>query len=687
MDEIEGLNPIERLNRMNERNGWIVQSDMPVPDVGGLSMSERFHRMDTLQKQGKMQQMRQFVQAEYSDAFRAFMRNLEGDPGPYDIRYFLYPDLFFYLKDPGRQDTQICTIMDFQYGSYSRSHMITKKTFSAFLQNQCMLPPMSNHVTDALFDALGRRLREFPRTGYEVLLEHLKQSDPQLAMFLSMPQSVCLSREQNLIFNIQAIRAAIRGPYSHFCPIPWKSVLEEADSDSGDYLLFEELRQRKASVRLMQKVFRELNRELSSKEGCHLDHEADRYDHEAVFAVGASGSEFISAYYQPSSDSFASVKRDWQNFQIKHFPLHRRFADEPVSDTILTFFRTLCGNYVAGVNSLARFLSRAMDPALPGMTVIYTKQHPEQLKAVMCELFQDCWANLRLDQKRDRGPKLPSLNQLAKPTALKRLFVEQMNSKSVVFVRDLAASDKNLRKLRWLLKGRAVQLKSPYFPPQRYCNKLHLVCVSDDPVRVKVLQKQFRLADVIDLSICEEEESLPELTEHDYHWLRSTFSLYGLKLRTLENLQIPDPAAPAQTAPLPNLALEITAFLQSCRQGKDLHCDTFQLYDGFVAFYRERTCGTNPAITKVKFNKQVRAMLGKCFGRAVVYRKRRKSGVLKWWYIGITLPQVSAQPIPKQPSALESYLRHINTYKLSNDFHPVLNVRIKRSLPEGANQA
>lgn len=633
-------------------------------DLKPLSPIDRINNMNMSQKRTHVEDMRKTIYSEYMNVLQVFSQNIAHIQTPYNLIYLQYPFFYFYQKDPKKQDSPICTIESFRYGSQYKSHIITRKTFSSFLQNQCMLPQLSDDIVDPMFHALDQFIRTFPRNSIETLLEVVKHYNPMLAAFLTVSNAMCLSREGNLYVNCAVIPRA----YTPYLSESFQSALDLQWPNVPDKLLY--------------KVFKVLTQELSLSANGYIDNEATGCNHTVVFGTNTDGAGFISARYQPNSDSFEVTMCDWANFQLKHFPLRIHFSGELVSDTLCSFFHALCGDSTAVVDTLSCFVSRAMDPVLPGMTIIYTKHYQEQLLTILSKLFQDVQVSLDFRSRKDGAAALPSLNQLAKISVLKKLFVAQSNSKSVIFIRDLAASEGNLRVLKKLLKGTKITLRSSYLPPQYYYNTLHMICVSNNLNRVKAIQKQFKSVNLVDLSICEREGELPELSSHDYNWLCSTFLLYGLKLRTLIKEQRSDPASRTMLEPLPNLTSEIEKFLDSCKRREGLHCDTFRLYDSFVEFYKSRHCGSEPATTKIKFNKAARSIIDMHYGKAVIYHKIRTSHMVGWYYDGLDLPDNPPLPSREHPSKLLEHLSHINTYALSNYFDPVLDVRIVRPLPD-----
>lgn len=633
-------------------------------DSNHIPVLERLYNMDRNQagiSRGNEQRM---AVQNYAAAFQRFAQTVSG---PCDLRCLQYPFLFFYLKEPKKKNSLICTIRYFQYGTRCKSNAITEKTFPSFLRNQCMVAEVSSAEATRMFQALSQLLRTYPRGVLEYLIEDMKRFDPGVAAILSQRGTVVLTKENNLC--VSAV------------PNSWVYT----SRDQFEFLpVIDDERCKWANVpeKLLQKTLKVLS-EKCAENGDYIPNEAQRAECSAVFGIDAEEFPYIEAKYQPNSDSFECVRRGWANVQLKSMPLYHEFKMQAVSDELASVFRGLCGDSIAAIDALAKCVSRVMDPALPGMTIICAQKHKEKLQDIFIELFQEHIAVGMVPARNGKGNVFPSLNQLAKKQMLKQLFLAQFYGKSMVFVRDLTASDGNLKLLKKLIVGKKITLHSSDLPPQYYFNKLQIVCICDNHARAGALQTQFKMAEFIDLSICEQQLELPKLAERDLHWLKSTFLLYGLKLRTLERDQMPDPIRRTESKELPCFESEVERYLEQCEFGEGLHCDTHEVYDRFLAFYRSQHGESKIGTTKIKFNKLVRAIIEKKHARAVVYKKIRTPNAVNWQYVGMGLPKDPFPERERSETGYQNYLAHINTYALPNDFEPIRRARIVRQLSEG----
>lgn len=393
--------------------------------------------------------------------------------------------------------------------------------------------------------------------------------------------------------------------------------------------------------------------------------------------------KFQIVVYQPDSDSFTHVPQQWIYLNLKYFPAPPSYPSAPVSESISALFHRLCGTSVGLVDALARFLAQAMDPTAPGLTVLYSRHDCDYLTTVLSDIFKRVTVfSLKTDPK--AASPFPSLNQLTKKEAMKQLFLDQMQCKSIIFVRDILPSDHSIKIVRRLLRGEKVNLNSAIAPPQHFYNKLHFICITDNWTRAEALQKRLK-TNLIRLS---DEIPAPDLTQskltsRDLNWIRSSFLAYGLKLRTLDTLGIPDPF-PLPEKPLPPDPIsELLEFLeQGCIRQKGLYCDTTRLYQGYVEYYRSHHYGALPELTKIKFNKAVRVLMKQHRFKGVTYRKARirKTSPPLWYYIGVDLSY--NQPPPPEPLPIEQsqpllpYLQHINLYALPIEGRSDMTVRI-----------
>ena len=230
-----------------------------------------------------------------------------------------------------------------------------------------------------------------------------------------------------------------------------------------------------------------------------------------------------------------------------------------VPEGALRLLQALCGDDLTSVKQLSVVLSATMSPSEGGVTILLT-QHPQLLRDVFAKILGTSL------YRPAPGKRALSFNLLAKRPCQFSLFLAQEQGVGAALIADPLPSDANLPLIKKLIMGTRIACKTPMFPTQWYQNKLHFLCITSDPNRASLLQLKLK-ASQIDLSLSKllPDQNAALLTDEDLHWLRTTFLLHGLKLRTLQAADIPP--VPQEKEPVrPTTKESIQAFLSQCCQ-------------------------------------------------------------------------------------------------------------------------
>ena len=370
-------------------------------------------------------------------------------------------------------------------------------------------------------------------------------------------------------------------------------------------------------------------------------------------------------------------------FQPKIIPLpHYDVAD--FSKTVLSFFNSILGNDVSLLEQFIFSLTDAMLTDGPRFLVLHTKAHKKELQAFFSDVLSPTAVKIDFrPHPKARQRTCLTLTQLAKSTYLRALFLAQSAGKCTVLVDDVLPSDASLRTLRKLISGKHISINSDFAPPQHYYNRLCIVCVTDNHKKAEYFQKKFK-AKVIDFSYSE--SAAPhdlKFEPQDVARLYHTLIPYGLKLKTLQALDIADPAPfDFPHTPTPPTEEEcIHSFLDLCHYEKDCLCTTSEVYDSYCQFLAVTHAGRSPSLTKTMFNKKFKALTKSRF----VFKRPHKSrtGPSPYCYVGLKLPEAFPPPVvpvcAPQESLLRQYLEHISKYQIKYDG---LRVKVNRTAKE-----
>lgn len=244
---------------------------------------------------------------------------------------------------------------------------------------------------------------------------------------------------------------------------------------------------------------------------------------------------------------------------------------------------------------------------------------------------------------------------------------------------DVLPSDGNLSTLQNLIDGKHISIKSDFAPLQHYNNRLCIVCVTDKSSTMEYLHKKELKAHILDFSLAESAASRPiELNSTDATWIYNTLIPYGLKLKTLKDQKISDPAPfDVQRTPPPLAETAcIRAFFQLCQKQNDCCCDTHEVYQSYCQFLAVTQNGRKTEFSKIQFNKKFREISKSKF----IYKRphRSRKGPSPYCYIGLklpeTFPQSEAAPSAPQEDCLMRYLKHIEKYQLTGQMKTTLDI-------------
>lgn len=567
-----------------------------------------------------------------------------------------FPFLFFYLEDSSSEGGPICYHSPFLHEN-RYTNRISKETFPAFLVNVCAIPYTPGDKAEQFFAALEALVRCAPRGRLRLIQEELQMLSPFYTQWQQLQSSIRMSKDKNLFVTAETVPAAagpaasgaylsvFQLPPEHYLPAPlMRQYLEAYRSQAGeDYAPIPEIRVQ---------------------------------PHTLLYCTQrAEGPSLLSAVYRPESNSFALRPQTQALFNVKALPLEGRFASGCLPDGIRPLFQRLCSSSAQTLDQLAQVLAQTMEAdGEGGLTVFYTRQHKRLLQSLLEQLFGAAAVPPQVFTKHPKAEdELPSLNQLTKSDNLIQLFLGQSRGAGAVLVSDLAPSDVSLQTVRKLLGGKELSLSSPSCPPQHFCSRLHLLCVTDRLDRVQLFEKKLK-AQVVDLSCAEQPDASPlQLFPEELHWLRTSFLLHGLKLHTLRALASNGVSSPPQPPAALSLRDVILDFLsQECEMGEGMCCDTAQLYQGFLQFHLRRHPGAEVPISKICFNKEVRRLIDQTKASSIQYKKLRPAPKEppRWYYVGLALAQaggpVSSAPIqvPSQGPSLEQRLLEIHQNRL-----------------------
>lgn len=206
-----------------------------------------------------------------------------------------------------------------------------------------------------------------------------------------------------------------------------------------------------------------------------------------------------------------------------------------------------------------------------------------------------------------------------------------------------------------------------------------IVCVTDKSSTIEYLHKKELKAHILDFSLTESAASHPiEFNSADATWIYNTLIPYGLKLKTLKDQKISDPAPfDVQRAPSPLAEIAcVRAFFQLCQKQNDCCCDTREVYQSYCQFLAATQNGRKTEFSKIQFNKKFREISKSKF----IYKRphRSRKGPSPYCYIGLKLPETfpksEAAPSAPQEDCLMRYLKHIEKYQLTGQIKTTLDI-------------
>jgi len=483
---------------------------------------------------------------------------------------FIYPFSYFYTKPHSQsKSANIYTTIKFQTEQGNYISKLTLKTFPAFLKYYCGIHYPYNQYLSDFYQALVQLIQQYPRSKSDKELEKIKQFSPQFAHWLMTgPSNVYVDTNNNLYFDPQPFF----GQYpTAFGQPKYQSIL------CLPLQIFPKTNYVKSYVKEYFDNF--------SKTKEKIDLYSISFPKDSLFYYSALNRNhiFFSANYQPESDSFSLQKYPNYNdtYSLKAIPLVRGNSLVQVPKSITHLFKHLCGENTNLLDQLARFFAMALAPSnSAGLTVLYTKQHKKLLSDCLIQVFLEMMAYGSLDSP------FASFNQLSHGKNRKQLFIAQTEGKGIVFVEDIPPTTSNVSILIKMIKGKAINISTDFFPDQHYANNLHFICVTDDASKLESFGSSLNQ---IDFTRYESPLETPiKFTNEDIHWLRSTFTLYGLKLRTLSLSKITDPNPYKIEPVLPSSdAEDVQLFIdKGCLLTKDSFSQGCDLHIGYKNFYR-----------------------------------------------------------------------------------------------------
>ena len=572
-----------------------------------------------------------------------------------------YPFVFFYFHQAKQT---LYTLNHFSYGERLRSKIINPQTFPSFLVNECNISYQKGEKAENLYSALFELIKDFPGDRRSNIINRIKYYNPEFATWIQVLSPLLQSSSKNLYFDTYIdssvpFHSSLRyQPIFNLASIIPKNVPRDLirsllqEVSKTDYVLNRPYTLQEYTTNHIENIFG--NQGLTVRIPVFYSHESDKF-----IANPLPGSEYYIA--------------------MKYTVLFRNRTVPSVPDGATRFLQVLCGDHLSVANQLSRFLSLAMSPSEGGVTVLLT-QSPEFLTNALAKIF---YTTPEFSPSISSKRKL-SFNLLSKHSVQYSLFIAQAQGVSVAFIADTTPSDSNLPKIKKLLKGKTIPLKTHLFPTQHYQNKLHFICVTSDFKKASVIQNKLN-ANLIDLSASEisPDGGTIQLTDQDLLWLRTTFLLHGLKLRTLQAAGIE--TSPQEEVPeSPTIKESINAFLSECCQyEEDAFCNLKTVYETYRHYISATQNGRDPLIGKNTFKTEFEsALTHKSVLNNVHYRRSRHpdNGISEsghgnralFGYQGLKLippsPEVNQDQSPeKNKVSLRDYLNQISQYNIHFD--------------------
>ena len=612
----------------------------------------------------KADEMRQSLWSEYETARDFYIKTAEyfcNKPVPLTPP-LQSPFLYIYLyKQKSKQVLK--TVYPFLYGKACFTKNLTEKTFPAFLENACNTPYVKGEAAQSLFSALNKLLLEYPYNRVESIINAIKHVSPTSAVIALLSSLyLYISFDGNLYFdnnvvhqpagvdelryqNILNLRLERRDPYSSNAPAIPKALIRSYFST----------------------VLANYNRGNPSGNYASALNEflPDQLTH--IFTSSAHHDPVV-VQYSIENDNYIqkAVPEDIPFVGIKHIPIAKKTTSELVPTGASAFLETMCSTNLQLVEQFAVFLSQALSPEAGGLTVLLTRNHSELLSYMIRSVFP--FVSIYA--------KDLSFNRITKAPYKKFLFLAQSNGASIVLIKDTLPSESNLPKIKQIMRGTAIDIKSDSFPTQKYKNKLHFVCITEDSRKAVKLEKTLK-ATLIDFSGYESTAESPlQLSIDDIHWLRTSFLLHGLKLRTC---RFAGEKSAIQHKSKDSVEESVKAFLTDyCKFEPGAFCDTHEVYNSYAHFIAITQNLSAPLLTKISFNRLLRDFMEKekdfkkvTYKQHWIYPKDQKKRQV-WGYVGLRLPHnlppISAESLISQDKELfKDYLMSMNRYKLHFD--------------------
>ena len=634
------------------------------PRLANISTYNKLGRIcgsmyDSRYKNSSLEQIR--LSDEYKQALQDYLESVESlqnnnQPHNNNQQIPLFnPFLYFYSNRK-----RIYTVEAFPYGKNRKSVFITQKTFPSFIKNVCQIPYVHGERADCLYKALYHLIVEFPYDQFGSICEQLKRIDFHCFIFLQY-------LSQNLVISEQSAQANIFYYNDKLSAIHYKSILSIPI-------------QSKVPDRLIKQFFYALLKENSFHSGLPVLDGHQRSAEENIFS-DKSRNPMHTVRYSIDEDKFVVCpipESDiLRNIVPKHLPLAKNKTIQWVPEGAFFFLQHMCGTDLGLIDQFSMFLSQVFSPIESGLTVLLSPKNNDILKSSLEKILDISLV------KKEGQPW--SLNRLSKKQHLKTLFLKQTDGASALLATAAPVSPANIPILSKLSKGKPISIVTSQFPPQHFKNTLHIICITSDRKKAMDLHDVMK-ARVIDFSVLETKIKTPfDLSEFDLQWLRTTFLLHGLKLRTLNGTDknVASKHAKKETAG-GSFEDSLSTFLEDyCRVESGYFCSTDEIYESYTAFIAAAHGVLTPPVTKRVFNKQLRALLNKqARYKTVLYKRNHVSRTSPslWGYDGLrpfTCIQPTTPPqVPTQEQRLQEYLLEMSSYEIS--FDGFMSVELRR---------
>lgn len=577
----------------------------------------------------------------------------------FDLRILSNPSPSFFLNSK----KQIYSLYYFPIctgeGTIKPYRHITRESFDFFLRHFCGVVNIPKKETDIFFEQFVAYFKELPYDSLKKIVGEISKNCP--TFLEQLMRCNIFQIDKNLYFRYSNDLSLLHPHKKIF----YTSALLFEDTFKGNYPGFT------IAPVLKRKFVRALLQVQNISVPTNTFYvpviKAERNEAPDCPCLGyyISLGELSDFYiYDSSKDEI--IEAECFGYQPIHKVKYIPWETSDGFETAKRFFEVMCGSNAEIMDKFAVSLYELMHPGKQTMQVIYTAHHKDEL----VEFFSDATGETAvLFTKGSKGEKcVPSLNQLVKKNSLRKLYLAQTTQSCFVQVSDRLPTEENLAKIKKLLRGTSIAIKSPIMAAQSYKNHLGIVCVTDDLSTAKKLQKALK-ANVIDLSVVESAtEHIEPFSISDIHWFFTAYIPYGLRLHTLKVEGRSYDTYPFGNQKKPPLSIEdgLRDFWEHCcKKANGAFCSTHDLYAGFYSYWSAIHPDVPLDCTDRKLNKMFREVSGLSgLDRKHTSRSKPSLRGYKGIQLSVELESISPVTAPSVAEDLDSYLEYVNRYRI-----------------------